>query len=54
MLSPVMEQDTYDIGQPIADLGESDKFQEWVRAVGKIQDKEGTWKTKRLSQTQTL
>lgn len=31
MLSPVVQQDTYEAGQSIDDLGETDKFQEWVQ-----------------------
>ena len=41
MLNPTIGQDIYDIGQPIADLGETDKSQEQVWAMGKTQDKEG-------------
>ena len=32
MLSLVVTHDIYDVGQLIADLGESDKSQEWVQA----------------------
>lgn len=46
MLSPVMGQDIYDVGQSIAYLGETDKSQEWVQAVGKIRDTEEAWKAK--------
>lgn len=31
MLSPVVQQDTYDAGQSVDDLRETDKFQEWVQ-----------------------
>lgn len=49
MLSPVVGQDIYDVGQSIADLGETDKFQKLVPAVRKILDKEETKKAKSLS-----
>lgn len=35
-LNSVMGQDFYDVGQYIADLGETDKSQQWVWAVGNI------------------
>ena len=40
ILSLLVGQDIYDIEQSIADLGETDKSQEWVQAVGKTQDRE--------------
>ena len=37
-LSLVMGQDIYGVGQAIADLGESNKFWEWVCNGGKTSD----------------
>ena len=45
-LSPVVGQDIYDVGQSTAYLGEIDKPQERVQAVGKTQDTEEAWTTK--------
>lgn len=47
MLSPVMEQDICDVGQSIADLGETDKSQEWVWAMEKSQEREGAGKSQK-------
>lgn len=46
MLNLIMEEDIYDVEQPISDLGETDKYQEWVWAVGKTQERKGALKTK--------
>lgn len=37
MLSLVVGQDIYDIGQVVADLGELAKSWEWARAMGKLE-----------------
>lgn len=44
MLSLVMGQDIYDV-----ELREIDKFQEWVQAAGKTQDRKEARTAKRLS-----
>ena len=46
MLSSVVTHDIYDVGPPIADLGETDKSQEWVQAGGKTRDGEAAQKAK--------
>ena len=46
MLNLIMEEDIYDVEQSISDLGETDKYQEWVWAVGKTQERKGALKTK--------
>ena len=46
MLSPVVTHDIYDVGQPIADIGESDKSQELVQAGGETRDREAAQKVK--------
>ena len=47
MLSLVVTHDIYDVGQPIADLGESDKSQEWGQAGGETRDGEVAQRAKR-------
>ena len=49
MLSLVLGQAMYKVGQSVADLGDTDKSQEWVWAVRKIQDREGAGKPKAIS-----
>ena len=48
-LNPVTRQDIYDVRKSIADLEETDKSQEQLRAVGKSRDKREAWKAKRRS-----
>ena len=50
MLSPVMGQGIYEVVQPTADLGETEKSRDWIRVVGMAQDRAGTQKAQRLSQ----
>lgn len=47
LLSPVMEQDIYDVGKPVVDLKKTDNSQEWVWAVEKTWDREGARKCKK-------
>lgn len=48
MLSPVVGEDIYDVVQSIADLGETDKSQAQLQAVGKTWDRKGSWKAQSL------
>lgn len=41
IMSLLVGQDSLDVGQSIADLGETGKSQEQVQAVGKTRDREG-------------
>jgi hypothetical protein len=50
MLSPVMGQGIYEVVQPTADLGETEKSRDWIQVVGMAQDRAGTQKAQRLSQ----
>ena len=43
--------DIHDLGQSTAELGETDKFQEWVQAVGKTRHRVGALESKSLSQS---
>lgn len=51
ILSLAVEQDFCDPGKFIADLWETGKSRGWGWAVGKTQDREGVWKTKKLLQS---
>lgn len=48
MLSPVVRKDIYDVEQSTVDLGETEKSQEQVQVMGKIQDR--AQEVKKLSQ----